>query len=181
MLQGSDVIGQAQTGTGKTAAYALPLIDRIDTDRREAQVLVLTPTRELAVQVATAFKGYAKHRRLNVVAIYGGQPISTQMRSMHAGVHVLVATPGRLIDHMNRGSISLKTVQSVVLDEADEMLAMGFIDDVETNRHSPDGPGNVKDRTFAALAELLGSGHVDFGRGGIACHFVMLLSSFLHA
>ncbi len=132
MLQGSDVIGQAQTGTGKTAAYALPLIDRIDTDRREAQVLVLTPTRELAVQVATAFKGYAKHRRLNVVAIYGGQPISTQMRSLHAGVHVLVATPGRLIDHMNRGSISLKTVQSVVLDEADEMLAMGFIDDVET-------------------------------------------------
>lgn len=131
MLRGADVIAQAQTGTGKTAAYSLPLIERIDAQRREAQVLVLAPTRELAVQVATAFKGYSKHRRLNVVAIYGGQPIDRQIRMLGAGAHVLVATPGRLLDHMNRGTVSLATVQSVVLDEADEMLAMGFIDDVE--------------------------------------------------
>ncbi len=131
MLNGDDVIAQAQTGTGKTAAYSLPLVERIDAQRREAQVLVLAPTRELAVQVATAFKGYSKHRRLNVVAIYGGQPIDRQIRMLAAGAHVLVATPGRLLDHMNRGTVSLKTVQTVVLDEADEMLAMGFIDDVE--------------------------------------------------
>lgn len=131
MLSGADVIAQAQTGTGKTAAYSLPLVERIDADRRQAQVLVLAPTRELAVQVAGAFKEYSKHRRLNVVAIYGGQPIDRQIRSLNAGVHVLVATPGRLIDHMNRGTINLGTVQTVVLDEADEMLAMGFIEDVE--------------------------------------------------
>ena len=132
MLAGADVIAQAQTGTGKTAAYALPIIENIDINLRHIQALVLAPTRELAVQVAAAFKSYAKHRgNLNIVAIYGGQPIERQFRSLSNGAHVVVATPGRLIDHINRGTISLTNVKVIVLDEADEMLAMGFIEDVE--------------------------------------------------
>ena len=131
MLAGDDVIAQAQTGTGKTAAYALPIIENIDISVRHTQALVLAPTRELAVQVAASFKNYAKHRNLNTVAIYGGQPIERQFRFLATGAHVVVATPGRLIDHINRGTISLGNVKCIVLDEADEMLAMGFIEDVE--------------------------------------------------
>lgn len=131
MLAGEDVIAQAQTGTGKTAAYALPIIENIDISVRHIQALVLAPTRELAVQVATSFKNYAKHSNLNTVAIYGGQPIERQFRFLATGAHVVVATPGRLIDHINRGTIVLNHVKCIVLDEADEMLAMGFIEDVE--------------------------------------------------
>lgn len=131
MLAGEDVIAQAQTGTGKTAAYALPIIENIDISVRHIQALVLAPTRELAVQVAASFKSYAKHQNLNTVAIYGGQPIERQFRYLATGAHVVVATPGRLIDHINRGTIALGNVKCIVLDEADEMLAMGFIEDVE--------------------------------------------------
>ena len=131
LLQGRDMIGLAQTGTGKTAAFALPLLDRIDVDRRETQVLVLAPTRELALQVAEAFKTYSKHiPRLRTVAIFGGQAYGPQLRALNDGPHVVVGTPGRVIDHLDRGSLRLENLSAMVLDEADEMLRMGFIDDV---------------------------------------------------
>jgi ATP-dependent RNA helicase DeaD len=133
LLEGRDLIGQAQTGTGKTAAFALPMLERIDPKKRELQGLVLAPTRELAIQVAEAFHTYAKHMGgLNVLPIYGGQPFETQLRSLKRGVQVVVSTPGRLMDHMRRRTIKLENVSTVVLDEADEMLRMGFAEDVET-------------------------------------------------
>ncbi|MCA9121687.1 MAG: DEAD/DEAH box helicase [Planctomycetaceae bacterium] len=132
LLQGRDVLGQAQTGTGKTAAFALPLLDRIDLFKKQTQVLVLAPTRELAIQVAEAFEKYAgKMRGLRVVPIYGGQDYQLQFRQLDRGVHVVVGTPGRVMDHMRRGSLNLDDLQCLVLDEADEMLRMGFADDVE--------------------------------------------------
>ncbi len=132
LLAGRDIIGQAQTGTGKTAAFALPLLTRIDLERREPQVLVLAPTRELAIQVAEAFQTYAHHLPgFHVLPIYGGQDMSHQLRLLRRGVHVLVGTPGRVADHLRRGTISLKGLSALVLDEADEMLRMGFIDEVE--------------------------------------------------
>ncbi|MDQ6963156.1 MAG: DEAD/DEAH box helicase [Mariprofundaceae bacterium] len=132
VLNGDDVLGQAQTGTGKTAAFALPILSKIDLDLREPQVLVLAPTRELAIQVAEAFHNYAKHMKgFHVLPIYGGQDIGGQLRQLKRGVHVVVATPGRVMDHMRRGSLKFKDLRSLVLDEADEMLRMGFIDDVE--------------------------------------------------
>lgn len=132
LLEGRDVLGQAQTGTGKTAAFALPMLQRIDLDQRRPQVLVLTPTRELAIQVAEAFERYAaKMRGLRVVAIYGGQDYQVQFRELDRGVHVVVGTPGRVMDHMRRGSLKLDGLKGLVLDEADEMLNMGFADDVE--------------------------------------------------
>jgi ATP-dependent RNA helicase DeaD len=131
LLAGRDVLGQAQTGTGKTAAFALPLIDRLDVARREPQVLVLTPTRELAIQVAEAFQRYASRKPgFHVLPIYGGQPYPTQVRPLKRGVHVVVGTPGRVMDHMRRGTLKLGGLISLVLDEADEMLAMGFLEDV---------------------------------------------------
>ena len=131
LLDGRDVVGQAQTGTGKTAAFALPLLDRIDLSRKEPQVLVLTPTRELAIQLAEAFERYAQSMRgLQVVPIYGGQDYQVQFRQLNRGVHVVVGTPGRVMDHMRRGSLKLDGLQCLVLDEADEMLRMGFVDDV---------------------------------------------------
>ena len=131
LLAGRDVLGQAQTGTGKTAAFALPLIDKLDVTRREPQVLVLTPTRELAIQVAEAFQRYASKRPgFHVVPIYGGQPYPAQVRSLKRGVHVIVGTPGRVMDHMRRGTLKLGGLTGLVLDEADEMLAMGFLEDV---------------------------------------------------
>jgi ATP-dependent RNA helicase DeaD len=132
LLAGRDLIGQAQTGTGKTAAFALPLIQKVDPSRRETQALVLAPTRELAVQVAGGIHDLAKHTRLRVVPVYGGQPIDRQFRALHAGAQVVVGTPGRLLDHLRRGSLSLQAVTYCVLDEADEMLALGFLEDVET-------------------------------------------------
>ncbi len=132
VLKGRDLIGQAQTGTGKTAAFALPLLSRIDLKQEVPQVLILTPTRELTIQVAEAFQRYAAHLKgFHVLPIYGGQGYGGQLRQLKRGAHVVVGTPGRLMDHMRRGTLNLDGLQCVVLDEADEMLRMGFIDDVE--------------------------------------------------
>ena len=131
MLEGRDVLGQASTGTGKTAAFALPLLSRIDLASRATQVLVLTPTRELAMQVASAFSSYGERlRSLNVQPIYGGASYYNQIRELKHGVHVVVGTPGRVMDHMRRGTLDLSLLKCLVLDEADEMLRMGFVDDV---------------------------------------------------
>ncbi len=132
LLDGRDIIGQAQTGTGKTAAFALPLISNIDLKQKEPSVLVLAPTRELAIQVAEAFQKYAKHLKgFHVLPIYGGQDFRGQISGLKRGVHVIVGTPGRVMDHMRRGTLKLDNLKALVLDEADEMLRMGFIDDVE--------------------------------------------------
>nr|WP_100548882.1 MULTISPECIES: DEAD/DEAH box helicase [unclassified Pseudomonas] len=132
ILAGHDMIGQAQTGTGKTAAFALPLLSKIDTAKREPQVLILAPTRELALQVATAFETYSKQMPgLNVVAVYGGAPMGPQLKAIRQGAQVIVATPGRLVDHLRRDEKVLSTIQHLVLDEADEMLKLGFMDDLE--------------------------------------------------
>ncbi len=132
MLKGRDVLGQAQTGTGKTAAFALPILSRIDLKQKDPQALVLAPTRELAIQVAEAFQRYAAHLKgFHVLPIYGGQDYTTQLRSLKRGAHVVVGTPGRVMDHMRRGTLILNNLSVLVLDEADEMLRMGFIDDVE--------------------------------------------------
>ncbi|MCF6203953.1 MAG: DEAD/DEAH box helicase [Methylococcaceae bacterium] len=132
MLDGRDVLGQAQTGTGKTAAFALPILSQINIKQKNPQVLVLAPTRELAIQVAEAFQGYAsKLKGFHVLPIYGGQEYSTQLRQLRRGAHVIVGTPGRVMDHMRKGTLKLDQLNTLVLDEADEMLRMGFIDDVE--------------------------------------------------
>ena len=132
ILEGHDMIGQAQTGTGKTAAFALPLLSRIDPSRREPQMLVLVPTRELALQVATACETYSKQLPgVGVVAVYGGAPMGPQLKALRQGAQILVATPGRLCDHLRRDEKLLATVQRLVLDEADEMLKLGFMDDLE--------------------------------------------------
>ena len=132
MLLGKDMLGQAQTGTGKTAAFALPLLARLDMSKQATQVLVLAPTRELAIQVAEAFQKYAHHLKdFHVLPVYGGQGYDTQLRQLKRGVQVIVGTPGRVMDHMRRGTLKLDNLTSLVLDEADEMLRMGFIDDVE--------------------------------------------------
>jgi len=132
MLEGKDVIGQAQTGTGKTAAFALPILTNLDLKQKSPQVLVLAPTRELAIQVAEAFQKYATHiKGFHVLPIYGGQDYRTQIRALERGIHVAVGTPGRVMDHIRRGNLKLGKISTLVLDEADEMLRMGFIDDVE--------------------------------------------------
>lgn len=132
LLAGEDVLGQAQTGTGKTAAFALPILSRIDLTLRAPQALVLAPTRELAIQVAEAFQRYAsKLPGFHVLPIYGGQSYTPQLQGLRRGVHVVVGTPGRVMDHMKRGALDLAALRFLVLDEADEMLQMGFIDDVE--------------------------------------------------
>ncbi len=132
LLDGNDVLGQAQTGTGKTAAFALPILSSLELKQKDPQVLVLAPTRELAIQVAEAFQKYAKHmRNFHVLPIYGGQEYGGQIRALKRGVHVVVGTPGRVMDHMRRGTLKLDKLTTLVLDEADEMLRMGFIDDVE--------------------------------------------------
>ena len=133
LLQGVNLLGTAQTGTGKTAAFTLPLLSRINFNSRETSMLVLTPTRELAIQVSDAIQQYAvKMPNISVVPVYGGQDISIQLRALKRKANIVVATPGRLIDHIKRGSISLNAVKAIVLDEADEMLDMGFMEDVET-------------------------------------------------
>ncbi len=132
LLAGKDVLGQAQTGTGKTAAFALPILNRLDLRKTRPQALVLAPTRELAIQVAEAFQRYAAHLPgFHVLPIYGGQAYGPQLGGLRRGVHVVVGTPGRVIDHLERGSLDLSELACLVLDEADEMLRMGFIDDVE--------------------------------------------------
>jgi ATP-dependent RNA helicase DeaD len=133
LLAGRDLIGQAQTGTGKTAAFALPILERLDVSLSRVQALVLAPTRELAIQVAEATHAYAKHLPgLRVLPVYGGQPMHQQVRRLKHGVHVVVGTPGRVLDHLRRGSLVFTDLKTVVLDEGDEMLRMGFIDDVES-------------------------------------------------
>ena len=132
VLAGRDVVGQAQTGTGKTAAFALPLLSRIDLKSSKPQVLVLAPTRELAIQVAESFKNYGQYlKKLNVLPIFGGQDYAIQLKQLSKGAQIIVGTPGRVMDHVRRGTLKLETISNFVLDEADEMLNMGFLEDVE--------------------------------------------------
>lgn len=132
LLLGKDLLGQAQTGTGKTAAFALPILSNIDLSQKDPQTLVLAPTRELAIQVAESFHGYAsKIKGFHVLPIYGGQDYRNQIKQLKRGLHVVVGTPGRVMDHMRRGTLNLSKLKCLVLDEADEMLRMGFIDDVK--------------------------------------------------
>jgi ATP-dependent RNA helicase DeaD len=132
LLEGKDLIGQAQTGTGKTAAFALPLMEQIDVKLTKPQALVLTPTRELAIQVAEALQSYAKNLPgFHVLPIYGGQSYTIQLKQLSRGAHIIVGTPGRVMDHLERKTLNLDNLKTMVLDEADEMLRMGFIDDVE--------------------------------------------------
>jgi len=132
LLQGKDVIGQAQTGTGKTAAFGIPLLEMIDGKDKRPQAIVLCPTRELAIQTAEELKSLAKYKKdITTLPVYGGQPIERQIHALRRGVQIIIGTPGRVMDHMNRGTLKLETVSKVVLDEADEMLDMGFRDDIE--------------------------------------------------
>jgi len=133
LLSGADILGQAQTGTGKTAAFALPILSQLDLAQKEPQALVLVPTRELAIQVAEAFQKYAAHLRgFHVMPIYGGQSYTPQLNALKRGTHVIVGTPGRVMDHLERGTLTLHGVRFVVLDEADEMLQMGFVDAIDS-------------------------------------------------
>ena len=132
MMTGADVIGQAQTGTGKTAAFALPILHNLQPGKRAPRALVMTPTRELALQVAEATTSFGQFLKVNVLAVYGGAPYIRQINELRRGVDIVVGTPGRLIDLINRGVLDLSAIQTVVLDEADEMLSMGFIEDIET-------------------------------------------------
>ena len=133
LLEGRDVVGLAQTGTGKTAAFALPILSRLDVTQKTPQALVLSPTRELALQVSEAFEVYASHMRgVNLLPIYGGQAYGVQLSALRRGVHVVVGTPGRIMDHLAKGTLDLSELKYLVLDEADEMLKMGFAEDVET-------------------------------------------------
>ncbi|AUC59949.1 ATP-dependent RNA helicase DeaD [Cyanobacterium sp. HL-69] len=132
LIAGRDVVGQSQTGTGKTAAYSLPILDRIDKSDKSVQALILAPTRELAQQVAEAFKDLIGREKIFVTTVYGGQSMERQIRFLEKGSHIVVGTPGRIIDLLNRKHLKLDNLRYVVLDEADEMLSMGFIDDVKT-------------------------------------------------
>ena len=131
LISGRDVIAQAQTGSGKTAAFGLPIIESIEPRERGVQALILCPTRELAIQVSEALHKYGRHKRIETLPIYGGQPYERQLRGLQRGVHIVVGTPGRVMDHMRRGTLKLDTLKFFILDEADEMLDMGFIDDIE--------------------------------------------------
>src|SRR5215217_1723626 len=133
LVEGRDLLGQAATGTGKTAAFALPIVQRLPKPRtaRDASALVLVPTRELAMQVSEAIHKYGRGLGVRVLPVYGGQPIRMQLRSLERGVDVVVGTPGRVMDHLGRGTLRLGKVTTVVLDEADEMLDMGFAEDIE--------------------------------------------------
>lgn len=131
-MEGRDLIGQAQTGTGKTAAYGIPLVERIMEQAEQIQGIVLAPTRELAVQVAEELNKIGQFKRIHALPIYGGQGIDWQIRALKKRPHIIVATPGRLMDHMRRKTIRLNEIKIVILDEADEMLNMGFLEDIET-------------------------------------------------
>src|SRR6476661_6976298 len=133
LLEGRHVVGLAQTGTGKTAAFALPILSRLDLKQKKPQALVLAPTRELALQVCEAFERYAAHLKgVHVLPVYGGQAYGVQLSALRRGVHIVVGTPGRIMDHLEKGTLDLSELRFLVLDEADEMLNMGFADDVET-------------------------------------------------
>jgi ATP-dependent RNA helicase DeaD len=131
LLEGKDVIGQAQTGTGKTAAFGIPMVERLNPEIKSVQGLILEPTRELAIQVAEHMSRFSKYSPFKVLPIYGGEPVRRQISALERGVHIVVGTPGRIIDHLERGTLNLASVKIVVLDEADRMLDMGFIDDME--------------------------------------------------
>ena len=133
LLEGRDVLGQAATGTGKTAAFSLPLIQRycLNSEPKNPKVLILTPTRELCIQVSEAILSYSRDSGVYVTPIYGGQDYSRQIKALNRGVHIVVATPGRALDHIRRGTLHLQDIQAVVLDEADEMLDMGFAEDLD--------------------------------------------------
>ncbi len=162
LMQGGDLIGIAQTGTGKTAAFALPMIERIDPTNSITQAIVLAPTRELAVQVAGGIWDLGKHTGMRVVPVYGGQPIDRQFRALRNGAHIVVGTPGRVLDHLRRGSLSLAAVKFCVLDEADEMMALGFADDME-----------------AILAELPEERQLAFFSATMPARIVALTNTFL--
>ncbi len=133
LLEGKDIIGQAQTGTGKTAAFGIPLIQNVDAENKHLQAIVLCPTRELAIQAAEELRKLAKFTHgIKILPIYGGQDINTQIRSLKTGVQIVVGTPGRVMDHMRRRTMKLDHIRTMVLDEADEMLNMGFREDIET-------------------------------------------------
>lgn len=132
VLSGLDVIGQAQTGTGKTAAFGIPVLERIDPQNVSVQSIIITPTRELAIQVSEELRRIGRFKRVKTLSIYGGQSIGRQIKALKQGVHVVVGTPGRLLDHLHRGTLTTDQVRAIVLDEADEMLDMGFIDDIES-------------------------------------------------
>ena len=138
-LKGKDIIGQAQTGSGKTLAFGIPLLEKIFTPDKSPQAIILCPTRELSMQVASEIKKLSKHmKKVHILAVYGGQPIGRQIRVLNKGVHIVVGTPGRVIDHIERGTLDLIGIETVVLDEADEMLDMGFREDIELIlRHTP--------------------------------------------
>ncbi|MBD1373183.1 DEAD/DEAH box helicase [Hazenella sp. IB182357] len=132
VIRGEDVIGQAQTGTGKTAAFGIPVLERIDPSINKVQSIILTPTRELAIQVSEELRKVGRSKQVKSLPIYGGQAIGRQIKALQQGVHVVIGTPGRLLDHLRRGTLNTEYVDIIVLDEADEMLDMGFIDDIET-------------------------------------------------
>lgn len=148
IAQGHDVIGQAQTGTGKTAAFGIPIVERIEPQVNKIQAFILTPTRELAIQVAAELGRIAKFKRLRVLPVYGGQPIDRQIRSLRSGVHIVIGTPGRVLDHLDRKTMSLEHVKTFVIDEADEMLDMGFIEDIEAIMDQ--APENKQSLLFSA-------------------------------
>ncbi len=132
ILEGTDVLGQAQTGTGKTAAFGIPIVELINPRFNQVQAIILAPTRELAIQVSEEMAKIGRHKHIKTVPIYGGQPIDRQIRALRFGAHVAIGTPGRVLDHLNRGTLKLQHIKFVVLDEADEMLDMGFIEDIES-------------------------------------------------
>ena len=162
LLKGSDLIGLAQTGTGKTAAFGLPLIEKMDPSDPTTQAIILAPTRELAVQVAKGIHDFAKYAGLRVVPVYGGQPIDRQFRALKSGAHIVVGTPGRVLDHLRRGSIRLDAIKYAVLDEADEMMALGFTEDME-----------------AILAELPESRQLAFFSATMAPRILAITNKFL--
>lgn len=138
VLTGEDIIGQAQTGTGKTAAFGIPILERVDTQQNHVQSVILAPTRELAIQVSEELRRIGRPKRVKTLAIYGGQSIVRQIKALQQGVHVVIGTPGRMLDHLRRGTLQVNNVNTLILDEADEMLDMGFIDDIiEVIKHLP--------------------------------------------
>ncbi|MEM9685031.1 MAG: DEAD/DEAH box helicase, partial [Pseudomonadota bacterium] len=164
LLNGRDILGHAPTGTGKTAAFALPLLARLDADSRDVQVLCLTPTRELTIQVAEAFQRYASHmKQFHVLPIYGGQEYRGQIRGLKRGASVVVGTPGRVMDHMRKGTLKLDNLQALVLDEADEMLRMGFLDEVEwiLEQTPPDRQMALFSATMPKQIEKIARQHLD--------------------
>ncbi|MBI5598980.1 MAG: DEAD/DEAH box helicase, partial [Deltaproteobacteria bacterium] len=154
LLTGRDVIGQAQTGTGKTAAFGIPIVERVDRAGHGVQALILAPTRELAIQAAEEMNKLGKFKRLHALPVYGGTSIERQIKALAKGVHIVVGTPGRVLDHIERKTLSLKGVKVVVLDEADEMLDMGFLDDI--NRILKETPEERQTLLFSAtMAEQI--------------------------